>query len=424
MAKTEYDWDIHNPPIIKPHSISKHETLKEYLIRFAKALSPSPAQERLNIDIIDGFSGGGLYQTESGELHLGSPLLILETLKEAEAILNCEREKDFKIVGKRIFIDPSPEANQQLRYYLDQFGYDYKTHNSNIQIIQNDFKSVLPSILQKYTANKQQRNKVIFLLDQYGYKHATITEIQQIFSTLGSRAEIILTFATDKLINFLSMDERIQKVIKSVRLEHVLTQEVIEEFRDASATYRKIHRIAIQYLIARDIIMQSGARWSNVLFIRSRESANGAYLYLHLSNNFRARDEMNSVIWETKNGFVQDAGSGTKMFEYDPINDVQSGFEFEFNCKDEEAVHQTLIEDLLKYLRNNTTLQKTFSSLLEEQIGTSTPAGRNHFAKALAELKDSQEINILTPKGRSRKESTNIDNEDIIKLSKQTRFYF
>lgn len=420
---SEYEWDVSSPPIIKPHSISKHDTLRDYLLRFAKALAPSPAQPQLNIDIIDGFSGGGMYKTESGEMHLGSPLLVLETLKEAEALINHEREKQFKIIGQRIFIDPSNNAIAQLKFFLEHYGYDLKSAESNIQIIKDDFRNVLPKILQKYQLNSRRRNKVIFLLDQYGYTKATIKEIKSIFSVLAGRAEIILTFATDKLINYLSTDPRILKAIESAGLEHVITNEVIEEFRDAPSSHRKVHRVAIQYLVAQYIIKESGAMWSNVLFIRSRESANGAYLYLHLSNNFRARDEMNQVIWNTKNGFVHDAGSGVRMFEYDPANDVQTNFEFEFSDDDQSSVEESLINELLDYLCANRDRRFTLESLIKDQVSTSTPAGKQHFTSALAELKESSEVLIKTPKGRDRRESTNINNSDIIQFAPQKQIY-
>lgn len=260
MPKKEYEWE--DGSIIEDHSLAKHEALKEYLIRFVKALSPNPMQETLKLDIVDGFSGGGIYNTSSGDLHLGSPLIILESLNEAEAICTAHRKdmqkvSSFRVIGDKYFIDSCKFAIQSLNRTLNNYGYRPRI-GQDIHVIQNTFNDALPALLKKL---KHKKCKTIFLLDQYGYKDATLAHIQKIFSTLGNRAEVILTLSTDNIISYISQDPRYKTAIKNAGIDHIITDEVIEQFINAPGVNKKLERIAIQYTIASAYHKESGATW-------------------------------------------------------------------------------------------------------------------------------------------------------------------
>ncbi|MGE4545979.1 MAG: three-Cys-motif partner protein TcmP [Pedobacter sp.] len=417
MPKKEYEWE--DGSIIEDHSLAKHEALREYLIRFVKALSPNPMQEKINLDIVDGFSGGGIYNTSSGNLHLGSPLIILESLKEAEAACTAYRKdmhkvKDFQVIGDKYFIDSCKYAIQSLNQTLDSYGYRSRI-DQDIHVIQNTFHDALPILLKKLN---QKRCKVIFLLDQYGYKDATLAHIKQIFSTLGNRAEVILTLSTDNIISYISEDPRYKTALKNAGIDHIITDEVIEQFRSAPGLNKKLERIAIQYTIASAYHKESGATWGNSLFIRSQKS-NRAYLYLHLSNNFRAREEMNQVFWETSNEIVQDAGHGISMFEYDPENDIQSGFDFTFDDQSGSLTVEALQTELLDKFHSYNQEIISVQSFIQDAIQTATPAGLNHFQKALFDLSQYGELGIKTKDGGSRQKANSVKLTDKLIRPKQ-----
>lgn len=421
MPKKEYSWE--DGSTIEDHSISKHKALYEYLIRFVQALSPSPLQEKIYLDIVDGFAGGGTYKTIDGKDHPGSPIQILRALEYAEIICNEKRKdikkvKNFKVLGDKYFIDNSPAAINGLKNELAFQGYGNRI-NKDISIIHSKFEDTLPKLLETFA---RRRRKVIFLLDQYGYQDATTTQVQKIFNTLGDRAEVILTLATDSIISYISKDSRFKTAIKRAKLEHIITDEIIERFKDAPEGTKKQERIAIQYIIANQFHRQSGARWGNSLFIKSQKS-NRAYLYLHLSNNFKAREEMNQVFWNTSNEFVQDAGKGINMFEYDPARDIQTGFDFLFDDASGSLTIAQLEEDLEKRLAS-IGHEMTFRHLLESAIETQTPAGTKHFREAIFNLKNHGVIDIETPKKGDRHKASSISKDDLIKPSKQASFIF
>jgi len=90
MPRKGYDWEIGNtPPIIEAHSLTKHEVIREYLSNYIQILCQRPVVENLHLTLIDGFAGGGLYtHYQTGDTVPGSPLILITTVEESEALIN------------------------------------------------------------------------------------------------------------------------------------------------------------------------------------------------------------------------------------------------------------------------------------------------------------------------------------------------
>ena len=77
MVQKKYGWEV--GAVIGEHSKKKHCVLtnyfREYLITRCGQI---PQQEHFKLAVVDGFSGGGLY--EGG--HCGSPIIFVKTLNE------------------------------------------------------------------------------------------------------------------------------------------------------------------------------------------------------------------------------------------------------------------------------------------------------------------------------------------------------
>lgn len=72
----KYLWQIGSPPpILDRHSQTKHHIVEEYVRRYVLTLMAPANIPELRLSIIDGFCGGGCYQTEEGGVVDGSPLL-------------------------------------------------------------------------------------------------------------------------------------------------------------------------------------------------------------------------------------------------------------------------------------------------------------------------------------------------------------
>lgn len=61
MPLKHYTWDKGHIPTIEEHSLAKHRILREYVLDYIRILTSDPRRERLHLDIIDGFAGGGTY---------------------------------------------------------------------------------------------------------------------------------------------------------------------------------------------------------------------------------------------------------------------------------------------------------------------------------------------------------------------------
>ena len=58
-----YDWRIgESPPLLGEHSIAKHEIFEQYLGIYIERLTRTPSQTMLNLTVVDGFCGGGVYR--------------------------------------------------------------------------------------------------------------------------------------------------------------------------------------------------------------------------------------------------------------------------------------------------------------------------------------------------------------------------
>lgn len=109
-----YDWIWGAPPpLLKRHSEVKHALLRSYLVDYFLTLVPLPQQEKIQLTIVDGFCGGGLYHNESDQEVPGSPIVILESIREAEALVNMRQERrkpiqiDVELIRMRVKPRPS-----------------------------------------------------------------------------------------------------------------------------------------------------------------------------------------------------------------------------------------------------------------------------------------------------------------------------
>lgn len=128
---------------------------------------------------------------------------------------------------------------------------------------------------------------------------------------------------------------------------------------------------------------------------------------------------MNQVFWSTSNEIVQDAGHGISMFEYDPENDIQSGFDFTFDDQSGTLTVEALEEELLEKFHSYDQEIVNVQNFIQDAIQTSTPAGLNHFQKALHNLSQYGELEIKTKENGSRQKANSIKLADNLVRPKQ-----
>ncbi|PCI41035.1 MAG: hypothetical protein COB46_05245 [Rhodospirillaceae bacterium] len=417
MSKTKkYDWsDPDNLPTLEAHSITKHEVLQAYLHRYLEVLNIDPRIPSFKIYLIDGFCGGGQYVNElTNKLQSGSPAIILDTVRDAEALINLKRDKEFKIHAKYFFVDTNPHAIRFLKEHLISNGY--KDRAQDMTFINGLFAERANDIIRNIEA-KSKNSRAIFILDQYGYKDVPLHIIRDIFRKLPN-AEIILTIATDWIIDYINDSDKSKFLIKKIGLNQLSKLSIEDTKKQAD------WRMYIQKHLSDSFKNDSGALFYTPFFIKSN-NCNRSYWLVHLSMHEKARNEMMQVHWKLQNHFIHHGGSGLNMLGYNPDDDERvTGqvpmFVFDNVAKDQSL--KSLELDLPSWIHKEGG-DVTFRNIIKQTFNTS-PASDEMYKEVLFKLSKYGELEIKTPKGSNRRVSLQISPNDNIRLKKQTQFYF
>jgi three-Cys-motif partner protein len=272
-----YNWRIGGPlPRIARHSLAKHRVLLGYLGRYVDHLTRTPAQETLRLTLVDGFAGGGLYADDEDTQYPGSPLLMLQAMEEAQCRCARARTKEFFLDCEYHFVEARRSNFQHLRHVLNERGYGRQI-GQNILLHHGQFEERAEQLISRIL-ERGRAGRAIFVLDQYGYTDVPFGLIRQILTCLP-HAEIILTFATDWLIDYLADTEEVRNTLAGLELPHRL-----EELLELRSLMNG--RQQIQFILHQHLVQVTGARFYTPFFIRSEE-AHRDYWLVHLSNHHR-----------------------------------------------------------------------------------------------------------------------------------------
>lgn len=407
--KKKYNWVIgEDLPDIDNHSLVKLDIIEQYVSIYLKYLTKSCKQSNLKLSIIDGFSGGGLYKNNI----TGSPIRIKNavqtTIKEIHAersLSGCRPIESFEI--NYTFIEKDKHAYQFLKKTLKEFHYMCdKTHCVNGEFSSNLQRSI------NLIKNTSRAEKAIFILDQYGYMDAPINDIRKIFSNL-KKAEAILTFSMDSLIDYLHENST---VLKNLGLRKEDYEKILDMRQDDNFSREKL-----QPKLFEGIVKASGAPYYTPFFIKS-DSTNRAYWLFHFSSHPTARDEMIKLHWEKQNTFQLFGRAGLQMLVGYSSDNQTSLFEFDEFAK--EASLKSLAQEIPPLIKS---LQEVPFSKLRNTILNETPATIEIIKQSLDDAIQDGEIEIYSVNRKSKREKfTTIKNDDILKWKgqKQSRIIF
>lgn len=423
MTRSPYDWNNGKPAIIKQHSLAKHAVLRAYLIEYLQTLVVSPHQQELKLTLIDGFAGGGVYTHEATRVEvLGSPFVMLDAVRDAEAIINLERTKPVRMNVDYFFVERDPSAHASLLHALRARDYGPRL-DADIRVLNTGFETQVEAI-RRFVATKSPRvGRSIFFLDQYGYSDVPTSLIRTIFDEL-SAAEVILTFNVDALINYASDNGKTQKLLDGIGVPDVLRGRTIDDIKANESDYR----LYIQSCLYRDLVAACGADFYTVFFIRS--AGHGDYWLVHLSqHHHRARDVMTQVHWTQNNHFIHYGGAGLQMFQalgYDPVYDGaargQTSLAFQFDDMARTASVAALSTQLPRIIYA-TDEGISFGQLFSQTCNAS-PADSHRYKEALELLVQQKDIQIIGPDGARRLKASTITDKDQLVPAAQTTFGF
>ncbi len=416
MAQKHYVWSWGaSLPILERHSEVKHELLRDYLVEYFLTLVARPEQDQIKLTIVDGFCGGGLYVSERGELMPGSPLVILQAIKEAKVrvMREFQRQKDIKFDVLLICIDANKSAIDHLNHALEDRGYGDLVRNGQIQLVNGKFSDYATKVVSIAKSRTPRIGRALFILDQYGYGEVPEAALQEIFAKL-KRPEVILTFNVDSLINFLSHDN-LAAFERRTGLAGAITAEQLDDAMRGPNWRRRI-----QSKLYQRITSQSGARFFTPFFIRPHKG-HGDFWLLHLSQHWKARDVMARTHWAHHNHFIHYLAPGLDMFstgyaaKIDVDGQSQSVFEFDDLAKRSSmgALHEQ-IPRLLSGCREGVKFREFFVSQVN-----ATPATESMIERAILDLVREKQIQVVGDDGGVRNVRTALKDDHIIRLPEQ-----
>jgi three-Cys-motif partner protein len=375
-------------------------------------LTANVRRRELKLTLVDGFAGGGRYlDNRTKEERPGSPLIMLEAMRTAAKSANEIRSNPFNLDVEYFFIEEKPEALEYLRNVISESEYK-EFVGSRIHLLKGEFTSHVASILEYV---KKRGGRSIFVLDQFGYSDVPLATLRQILAELEN-AEIILTFATDSLIDYLSVDEQTQRILEKVGI--TLPPKSIE-----SAKSNSDWRRTIQFALHEEIPKRTEARFYTPFFIQSPD-AHRDYWLIHLSGHHRARDVMVGLHWEVSTTFSHYGRAGLRMLGYDQDKDedwtrqkLLPGFFFDQTAQ--ALTQDQLLQQLPERLHGRShgiAFQDLFAELTNE-----TPATSDIMKEVLNNLARQGILKVADKSGGKRRAGIQHDS-DIITPSRQKRF--
>jgi len=420
MAKAPFVWPSDGSgAILQQHSVAKLDVLREYLIAYFQTLVTAPGQEEVRLTLVDGFAGGGVFRHADTEQRiLGSPLVFLKASEQAQNIINAQRSKPVRFAIAYIFVEKDRAAIASLRVTLHAEGYGARI-GQDIQVVESTFEAKSEAIITAIRERSPQAGRSVISLDQYGYKEVPTSLIRSLLQL--PRAEILLTFAVDALINFASDTLATQSIFNRLGMPDVLRGRTMAEIKANERDYR----FFIQSCLYQGLVENCGARFFTVFFIKT--SGHGDYWLVHLSQHPKARDVMTKVHWDHNNHFIHYGGAGLNMFQvlgYSSKHDEgftgQSSLGFEFDDHADTASVELLTEQLVRKVHERDAIQ--FGELYSTTCNT-TPADSHRYRKAIEKLVAYKEVVVEAPNGASRRKANTIRDKDVIRLADQRIFH-
>jgi three-Cys-motif partner protein len=416
MSTGKYEWIVgETPPELEAHSAAKHAVLGSYVARYLEVLTSNPRLDALSVTLVDGFAGGGQYIFQ-GKPAFGSPMILLQEVKCAQARLTQARRKPFKLNADFIFVERSALNKAFLDHTIRATEHGQLLEKS-VHLLGGEFEQELPGIIQRIRSrNRSQRS--IFFLDQYGYNQVSLETIRTILTSL-EHPEIIVTFNVDSLITYLNEHDDFLKGVKPVELDQSTVKQMLamKDQRDG--------RWLIQNLLFQHLKDKTGAPFYTCFFIKSPAS-HRSYWLIHISKHPKARDEMALRHWGMSNHFVHHGRAGLKMLGFDPEQNIQQiPMDFLFDDDAEKRSKKALMQDLPQLIFGPSARNGSPSSLASLFTGVcnDTPATTKLIGDVLIDLRNEKEIQILTKDGRSKPRSRYVDWTDLILPARQRSMF-
>ena len=378
------------PPQIEAHSKAKLIVLRSYLRAYFDRLGKNPNRDEFRLDVIDGFAGGGTFR-DGNEVVSGTPLIMLEESEAAKSRLNRGRIKRLHFDFKCYFVDVAAAHTDHLRKILTERGY--RTDGEGIVVRNCKFEDAVDDIIAEVSRRQPRAGRSIFLLDQSGFSKVGMALVARIFQKLPA-AEVILTFASDALVNHLTATPEFIKAVAPLELTESQMHDLIE-YRDGDGG-----RALVQRTLRDHIRTVTSATYDTPFFIRPTQSRRALW-FLHLSRHPTARDVMVQRHWEVQNTFEHYGPGGFGMLGWDALKSGTPPL-FRFEELDANQMREQLLNSMPRELFSLAQEEPITIDAMRREFANRTAARFSDQDKVVTELVCEREIEILTPEGKVR----------------------
>ena len=378
------------PPPIEDHSLAKLAVLRSYVSAYIDRLCRGSRREVFKLDLVDGFSGGGLFLDGGVEVS-GTPLIMLEEAQSAFTRLNATRVKPLRFDLKFHFVDIASDHIQYLRRVLSE--RDFLNPEHNIKLYSQAFGQAVGPIISDIKRRQPRAGRALFLLDQKGFSQVEVDLVRRIFTELAN-AEVILTFAAETLLNHLAERPELYTAVRPIELSETDVRELLDLKQGAGG------RALAQRTLRNHLRHRTGATYDTPFFIRPGQSRRALW-FVHLSRHPTARDVMVQCHWSNFNTFEHYGSGGLDMMGWDPL---KSGLLplFGFDQYDADLLHQQLLDTMPEELALLDFSTPLSVERFRTAVANRTAARFSDLDKALCALASAGEFDILTENGKLR----------------------
>lgn len=401
------------PPAIEDHSKAKLAVLRLYLRAYFDRLGNIPGRDEFKLDLIDGFAGGGIFQ-DGSLIESGTPLIMLEEAKAAQERLNQDRNKPLIFNFKFHFVDVNPDHTNHLRRVLMDRGH----HIDGVHLAVHDgrFEDLAESIISDVLIRQPKAGRSIFLLDQCGFNQVALRLVTRIFEKLP-QAEVILTFATDALINHLAQRPQLVRAVAPLEMTEDQLRDLID-FGNGDGG-----RALVQRVLREHIRSTTGATYDTPFFIRPKKSRRALW-FLHLSRHPTARDVMIQCHWNSFNTFEHYGSGSFDMLGWDAL---RPGTEmlplFHFDEIDANGLREQLLQSMPGELYALAAEGPITIDAVQHTLANRTAARFSDLVQVILQLAREREFDILTAEGKERSRNlSRLGSTDLIAIPRMRLF--
>lgn len=416
MAKKEdaFSWQPGRPPpTLQHHSDAKLRLLEDYLDRYFETVLRKPQMDRLQITLVDAFSGGGEFSLD-GALRPGSPLVLLDAVERATRNANEGRRKKLTVDAQFHFIDSNIDTVAYLTESLEGRDYFDKFPDA-IHVHHGSATEKLPRVIQSIL-DRSALGRSIFFMDQCGYKDVPHEDVRTILAKLP-KAEVIVTYAIGHLLGYLSENEAYYAATAPIELGPGEVSRLMKTHEDKGV------RFLTQRLLGEDFQRKVGSDYMSRFFLRSEDSGRDMW-FVHYSGHPTSKLVMNESHWSIKNDAVHQGKAGIDMLGFRPNWRDQIDFDFGFGTTDEEALLRAMGEELPPLVATYEPEGAITMDALRHRYANRTAATIQQIDQTVAMLQEAREIEVITPTGQSKQQGALLRPTHRLILPRQGSFKF